>query len=86
MGNYWINVTTLDGHNSPAILSYSGAPDPASDPAVAATAYNASLGCPAAAAGEEQPPGLLDFKSAELTAGGDVPPASPGAHSCGQAS
>ena len=71
VGNYWINVSTLNGFNSPAILSYDGAPDPATDPAVSATAYDKSLGCASAAGGQ---PGLLDLKNASLAAGASVPP------------
>lgn len=32
VGNYWINISTLNGDNSPAVLSYEGAPDPLVDP------------------------------------------------------
>lgn len=34
IGNYWINVMTLLGYNSPAILHYEGAPDPLLDPSM----------------------------------------------------
>lgn len=67
VGNYWINVTTLDGHNSPAILHYEGAPDPAADPAVSAGAYDAELGCLGSS--------LWGFEqTAALRAGPGVPP------------
>ena len=71
VGNYWINVGTLNGLNSPAILSYEGAPDPATDPAVSATAYAKNLGCASAAGGQ---PGVLDLKNASLAAGAGVAP------------
>ena len=32
VGNYWIHISTLEGLNSPAILSYEGAVDPLTDP------------------------------------------------------
>ena len=32
VANYWINVATPSGLNSPAILSYLGAPRPEDDP------------------------------------------------------
>ena len=57
--------------NSPAILHYEGAPDPATDPAVAAGAYPKNLTCSAGLGGQ---PGVVDLKNDTLTAGPGVEP------------
>lgn len=69
IGNYWIDITTPNGLNSPAILHYDGAPDPATDPAVAPGTAAANLTC---AAGLDDRPGVVDLKNASLTAGPGV--------------
>jgi FtsP/CotA-like multicopper oxidase with cupredoxin domain len=55
VGNYYINIATLVGDNSPAVLSYVGAPDPKSMPPP-----KLSLGCDWALPA----PQVLDFKNA----------------------
>eukprot|EP00775_Hariotina_reticulata_P009666 gene9666-9825_t len=54
VGNYYVNIATLVGNNSPAVLSYVGAPDPKSMPAP-----NLNLGCDWAL----PQPQVLDFKN-----------------------
>ena len=57
--NFWIQVSTLAGDNSPVVLSYEGAPDPASDSNLGAPQL--SLGC------QLGMPGVIDTKlSADL--------------------
>ncbi|KAG2485179.1 hypothetical protein HYH03_016068 [Edaphochlamys debaryana] len=71
VANYWIGVSTLDGRNMPAILSYEGAPAPASDPAVSKGAFTANLTCAAA----QPQDGLVDTQGiASLVAAPSVPP------------
>lgn len=71
--NYWVNVSSLNGHVAPAILHYEdGAPDPATDPAVAPTAYEPRVGCPAdpaAAAAAD-----LDLAAVQAGVGVEAPP------------
>jgi uncharacterized cupredoxin-like copper-binding protein len=61
IGNYWIDVATLDGQNSPAILHYKGAPEPLKDATFLATA-RPDVGC---AVGS---PKQTDLKNATLKA------------------
>lgn len=69
VANYWINVATLTGHNSPAILHYEGAPDPATDPAFSETSFTSNFGCL-----DTNQPGVVGVKqAAALKAGPNVP-------------
>jgi FtsP/CotA-like multicopper oxidase with cupredoxin domain len=78
VGNYWVDISTLDGRNSPAILHYKGAPDPFGPKGANFTrTMRARLpeGCRSALGGQ---PGLLDFKNATglaPAAGVPAPPA-----------
>ncbi|KXZ53889.1 hypothetical protein GPECTOR_6g807 [Gonium pectorale] len=69
--NYWINVCTLSGLCTPAVLSYEGAPEPHADPRVDPAAYAPRLTC-ANSSGSQ--PGLLNFKHATLAAAASVLP------------
>ena len=60
MGNYWINVATLTGSNSPAVLHYEGAPEPNADPKLGAPKLD--LGCRY----QLQSAGIIDFKDTTL--------------------
>lgn len=80
VGNYWVDLSTLNGVNSPAILHYKGAPDPFG-PAGAAFMRTMRLelpgGCASAVGGQ---PGLLDLKNATglvAAAGTPAPPRGP---------
>jgi len=61
VGNYWIDVATLDGRNSPAVLRYKGAPDPLASPEFLRTMRPSLPGGCASGKGE---PGVFDSKNA----------------------
>ena len=67
VGNYWINVATLTGRNSPAVLSYVGAPAWESDPKLGRPTL--LLGCDWAL----PEAGVYDFKNQTLLPASDVP-------------
>ncbi len=73
-------MTTLNGHDAPAVLSYDGAPDPLSDPALmaalrqAAAKHDPESACAAVSASQQAAGGLLDPKiDTTLRAGAGVP-------------
>ncbi|GBF87461.1 multicopper oxidase [Raphidocelis subcapitata] len=73
VGNYWMDVSTISGQNSPVIVHYKGAPDPLGDKGFLATA-RADTGC---AVGSPQ---ILDLKNATLRAGPGLPQPPKGAN------
>ena len=82
VGNYWLDVSTLDGRNSPVVLHYVGAPAPLSDPALAAAGPRMQLGCLLPADGgsggagshHQQGSGFLDLsRGAQLPAHPSLP-------------
>ena len=60
VGNYWINIATLTGSNSPAVLHYEGAPMPDADPKLGAPKLD--LGCKY----QLDQAGIIDFKDQTL--------------------
>jgi hypothetical protein len=78
IANYWIDISTLDGRNSPAILHYEGAPDPLDDAKfLSGLAYEIPGGCAAAGLGGR--PGVVDLKNATgISAAAGVPAPPPG--------
>jgi FtsP/CotA-like multicopper oxidase with cupredoxin domain len=82
IGNYWLDFSTLDGNNSPAILHYKGAPDPFGPKGEAfmrTMRLKLPQGCASAVGGQA---GLIDPKnatglSAAAGAGLSPPPAGP---------
>lgn len=68
VGNYWVDVSTVDGNNSPAILHYDGAPDPLKD-AKFLQSRRTKLACVRGGTN----PGLLDLKNATFVAALGVP-------------
>lgn len=73
VGNYWIDISTINGFNSPAILHYEGAADPATDPTLNASLIQ-DFGCAYGVGGR---PGMIDPKNATFKAfaGTPAPPA-----------
>lgn len=71
VGNYWVDVSTLDGRNSPVILHYQGAPDPLRDPRFLASATR-DAGCAVGGRGD-----FLDPKNASIVAAATGVPAPP---------
>ena len=63
VGNYWLDISTLAGDNSPAIIHYEGAPNPLNDTKFLATRKE-TLGCKSGVGGQ---PGVLDLKNASFS-------------------